>query len=70
MIARKCDRCGKYYEPYRADNGSCARNVNGMAFVHKTISGGYSGDDDDGYDLCPECLRAAIAFIKEGKKSE
>lgn len=65
MIVRKCDRCGKCYEPYR-DNGkhTIAKDVNGIAFVNIDIKGNYTGRSIDGYDLCPECLKAVIDFMK------
>ena len=70
MIARKCDRCGKYYEPYRSNHDGFEEGVNGISFIHMKTNRECSSAVKDRYDLCPECLRAAIAFIKEGKKDE
>lgn len=66
-VSRKCDRCGKHYDPYR-DNGKhkVGYNVNGIAFVCMTNNGSYSGRETDGFDLCRECLDAAVKFMMEG----
>jgi|GEM_PF-2978496 len=42
MIARKCDRCGKFYEPYKEKNECNMANVNGVAFVHIDTDSTYS----------------------------
>lgn len=67
-IAKKCDRCGKYYEPYR-DNGkhNINNDVNGIAFVHIKLNDGYSGIPADGHDLCRDCLDKVIEFIDGGR---
>ena len=70
MIARKCDRCGKFYEPYKEKNECNMDNVNGVAFVHINTDSTYSGSAKDGHDLCHECLMAVIAFVREVEKSE
>lgn len=70
MIARKCDRCGKFYEPYTEKNECSSNDVNGIAFVHLKTDGHYSGATNDGHDLCHECLMAVIAFVREAEKSE
>lgn len=70
MIARKCDRCGKFYEPYKEKNECSSKDVNGIAFVHIKTDNTYSGVIKDGLDLCHECLMAVIAFVKGGSKND
>lgn len=38
--ARKCDRCGAFYEPYKTDTIILTKNVTSI----------------DGVDLCPDCM--------------
>lgn len=67
MIAKKCDRCGNYYEPYgtkcneKEANGFMLLNIDERQkyFLHKPI------------DLCLSCMADLYAFIqnkKEGAK--
>lgn len=52
MKVYQCDRCKKIYEPRRL--------VNGEPYItHK----GNCGD----FDLCPECMKALIDWMKGGK---
>ena len=57
-LAKKCDRCGKFYEWYVSDDGA---NAVGLCQVNRI------GDrwivNKSGYDLCPECLREFDAFM-------
>ena len=69
MLAKKCDRCGKFYELYTEKSKCRAKDVNGIAFVHICTNGDYSGTKSDGYDLCPECLNAVIDFVNGGTKN-
>ena len=58
MNAKKCDRCGKYYEPYqRADSHmtSTGNTVYNVKFncVKICIDDKWCGT----FDLCPECAK-------------
>ncbi len=65
--AKKCDRCGKYYDDY-----------DGVAFSEAITANRYDRMNlvraDDYYskckrfDLCPDCMSALISFIKQGEK--
>ena len=58
--AKKCDRCGKYYEnnePYIIGYGQISA-IDGIAFTLK--DGGFVG----GYDLCDECIHLLEKWLK------
>ena len=64
--AKKCDRCNGYYDDY-----------DGVAFSEEPTANRYDRmnlvrADDCGrykrYDLCPDCMKALISFIKQGEK--
>lgn len=69
MTARKCDRCGKFYEPYEEKDKRFQFVVNGIAFVRVKTDSSYSGAGEDGHDLCPECLTAVIDFMFGERKN-
>lgn len=59
MIARKCDRCGKYYDFYTdfRDHG------NMLAFMRGSLNGmGNMNIKNAQYDLCKECMDSVIAY--------
>ena len=66
-IARKCDICGTYYEPYNIANSKreVESNRNAIAFV--------SINDNDKYfsstpmDCCPKCLESIRRHIDDLK---
>lgn len=68
-VARKCDICGTYYEPYNiAESGNeVKKKNNGIAFL--------SIDNNDRYftgeriDCCPTCLESIKKHIN-GLKGE
>lgn len=70
-VSKKCDRCGKHYDPYR-DNGKhkIGYAVNGIAFVCMTNNDSNSGRVANGFDLCPNCLDAVVAFVMNPDESE
>lgn len=71
MIAKKCDRCGRFYEHYeehkwfddeRACNGvilAVSRRT-GIGFPMLPVQ-------DAAYDLCPECMEKLMGFLEGGK---
>ena len=61
--AKKCDRCGKYYdsnEPHLIGNGRISA-IDGIAFTLK------EGDTADCYDLCDECIKLLVEWLKGEK---
>lgn len=84
MNARKCDRCGGYYEPYSVWNGASGvasreKKPSGIMF---TLTNGdntqlcqaeYSELPDTGKrskDLCPKCMDELLAWWKAGAKND
>jgi hypothetical protein len=52
-LAKKCDRCGGYFDHYHTDKS----DVNGLVEVDfNSISDNYKAIV--GIDLCPKCVRA------------
>lgn len=69
--ARKCDRCGKFYEPYFCDDQSrFALDVNGIAFAKIFSDGEPRVLNNDSYDLCQKCLDDMHEFLKIPKLRE
>lgn len=62
--AKKCDRCKEYYDDYRGVGFSEGQaGYNRMVLVP---ANDYNGDRR--FDLCPDCMKALISFIKQGEK--
>ncbi len=63
MLAKKCDICGKLYESYgKATNDP--KDANGFMFV-SVKSNGTDYFCSKTKDLCPECMDALRAFMRE-----
>ena len=60
MIAKKCDRCGVYYDTYNVKRNR--GNVNGIMFLNIDERGDYFGHK--AIDLCPECMKAVKNFVQ------
>lgn len=65
--ARKCDRCGKCFDPLHMDGMMC-RFRNPVFQTSNDIREGVAGkmmlNDPDGFvDLCPECAEMFDAFM-------
>ena len=43
--AKKCDRCGAFYEPYKTD----INIITGVIITTDSLK-------TDGFDLCPDCM--------------
>lgn len=72
-LAKKCDICGKLYEPYTTECDF--RGVNGIVLVFIDEEGEYGTPPDTATDCCPECMKAIMQFIDglrngAGSKSE
>ena len=63
-VAKKCDRCGKFYEYYAGRNTEFknSEKTNAILFLDYDTKGGYWVNKS--YDLCIDCMRKLIKFIK------
>lgn len=60
MLAKKCDRCGKFYESYdMIDN----REMNGVYIISKNEFGVRESISED-IDLCIECMNSFIKWYE------
>ena len=60
-LAKKCDICGKLYEPYTTECDF--RGVNGIVLVFIDEEGEYGTPPDTATDCCPGCMKAIMHFI-------
>lgn len=61
-LAKKCNRCGKYYDPYPK---GATRRHNGVRRLCLSDTGSLL-DHGDMLDLCPECMDAFDKFMTSG----
>lgn len=66
MNAKKCDRCGKYYDGYGINNDP--KNTNAVMFVSADKDGRYFSHEI--IDLCPECMNEVNEFVKANGGTE
>ena len=59
-IAKKCDRCSRLYEQYNIKNDS--KNINGIMTLN--IDSGQRYFKHGPLDLCPECSKKLINWLK------
>lgn len=64
MNAKKCDRCGKYYDEYNQNSKS-----NGICFCRKFFTNNLTVAHDLCIDLCPDCMNDVKAFLKTDTKT-
>lgn len=67
--AKKCDRCGKLFEPYIKSDERLNPNQYTEIIVRDAFVGKSSYNNDIYFDLCPECsefLNKWINFFKDG----
>ena len=57
-IAKKCDRCGKYYDLYNTCNGE---GPNTIKLYRKDEYG--NSDIIDTFDLCPDCCETICKLV-------
>lgn len=60
--ARKCDRCGKFYEEYLLNSNEFYK-----VCLIRTESYDYR---NSAKDLCPECMKEFIEWYKKGQEQE
>lgn len=65
MRAKKCDRCGKFYDHY---NGSQqfknGERANALILIDRDLDEKYWSRE--AYDLCIECMQELEGFIHDG----
>ena len=63
-LAKKCDRCGKFYQHYPTGNKSQCNTIEKFQrnAAGETINGGCSSK----CDLCPECMAEFEKFMASG----
>ena len=68
-IAKRCDICGTYYEPYNiAVSGPEAKKLNnGITFISNDNNGRYFAGEC--MDCCPICLGSIKDRIEQLKRS-
>nr|DAT32178.1 MAG TPA: Zn-ribbon containing protein [Caudoviricetes sp.] len=68
MRARKCDRCGKYYEHYEGRTQFRAgEKANALLLIDRDLDEKYWSRR--ALDLCPECMQDFDRFIRGGAVS-
>ena len=68
MRAKKCDRCGKFYDHYDGHsrfNGGCKANA--LPLIDRDLDEKYWSRKT--YDLCPACMGKFETFIRGGAVS-
>ncbi len=66
-IAKKCDRCGKFYEHYPI--GNIPGEYNALEKVRLGKNGAVEYRSSD-MDLCPDCMYSFVKFMKGSKVVE
>lgn len=59
MKARKCDRCGTFYEMYQTSRGTGHANAVRLVEITPTDN----TNNKDKYDLCSECMAELVNFL-------
>lgn len=68
-LAKKCDRCGKFYENYPIGCASGPYNTIGQ-FQRTGYECIINSCDSTMYDLCQECMAEFEKFITSGGKCD
>lgn len=68
MRAKKCDRCGKYYEQYAGQaQFRVSERANALLLIDRDLDEKYWSRKT--YDLCPECMKMLERFVRGGAVS-
>lgn len=65
-VAKKCDICGKLYEPYNERHE--VKKPNGFMFLNIDTNGKYYSNNT--IDCCPECMESIKDYIKSLRKEK
>ena len=64
MNAKKCDRCERFYEPYKPD---AAHKFSNMLIFAEDYEDAYGNPDyfeHRQFELCPDCMTDAVRFMQ------
>lgn len=68
MRAKKCDRCGKYYEHYEGiTQFRASEKANALLLIDRDLDEKYW--ERKTCDLCPECMKMLERFVRGGAVS-
>lgn len=68
MRAKKCDRCGKYYEHYEGQvQFRASEKANALLLIDRDLDEKYLSRKT--YDLCSECMKMLERFVRGGAVS-
>ena len=63
MRARKCDRCGRFYDHYQGEGKFIKTGqANAVQLIDKYMDN--TGSPKCLYDLCPDCMKKLEKFLK------
>ena len=69
MLAKKCDRCGKFYAHYEGQKKfKAGERANALNLIDRDLEEKYWSRKT--YDLCPECMGEFEKFIRGGAVSD
>lgn len=64
MKARKCDRCGKFYDDYKPTEET--KNANALRLMGATQTSAHHGG---WYDLCEGCMKDLVTLLDTPPKA-
>lgn len=67
-IAKKCDRCGLYYDPYNCEND--AEKINAIKLMNIYFNSYDIYFSHGPYDLCPACSNDFMKWFKKENKND
>ena len=65
-MAKKCDRCGAFYENYTTQRSKKEGRVNTIQ-TKETDENGNIAFTVNTYDLCPDCMKEFFSWFDLGK---
>lgn len=68
-LAKKCDRCGKFYEQYTVESPNKDGKINSIETIKRDPDGTVDRVNRM-YDLCPECMDSFIYWMKSYYRKE
>lgn len=70
MNAKKCGRCGKYFDPYTVTNNVGSNFENGVNYlIQANECSAYSSCHKKVYELCLDCCESFNKWIEKGSLS-